>query len=202
MTARNFLVRGLLAGFVAGLLTGTLVISTALGGLVALVSAAVVGRIGRLRPAATTALVSAIGFTSLALVPWFKYPAAPPAVGSGDTIGERTADFFVFLLISLVAAVAATALARQLLTTLSTYATVVISAGAYLLVMVAAALAMPTVNELGDFPADTLWGFRLSSLFTLATMWGVIGVVLVGLVGRLDTAAVAEAERRELAASL
>ena len=31
---------------------------------------------------------------------------------------------------------------------------------------------MPTVNEVGDFPADTLWYFRRASLFTLATHVG------------------------------
>ncbi|KQY56375.1 MULTISPECIES: CbtA family protein [unclassified Nocardioides] len=185
-----------------GLLTGTLIVGTALGGLIALISAAAIGRVGRLRPAASTALVTAIGFASFALVPFFKYPAAPPAVGSGDTIGERTGYYFIFLAISVLAAVAATFLARRLLTQVSVYASVVIGAGAYLAVVVLAAVAMPTVNELGDFPADTLWYFRLSSLFTLATIWGVIGVVLTGLVGRLDAVAVARAERRELAASI
>lgn len=185
-----------------GLLTGTLVVGTALGGIVALVSAAAVGRIGRLRPAASTALVTAIGFVAFAVVPWFKYPAAPPAVGSGETIGERTVDYFVFLTISILAAFAATLLARRMHTQLSAYASVVIGVAVYLLVVIVSAVAMPTVNELGDFPADTLWYFRLSSLFTLATLWGVIGVVLTGLVGRLDSVAVAQAERRELAASL
>ncbi|WP_067442035.1 CbtA family protein [Nocardioides jensenii] len=185
-----------------GLLTGTLIVGTALGGLIALISAAAIGRIGRLRPAASTALVTAVGFVSFALVPFLKYPAAPPAVGSGDTIGERTGYYFIFLAISVLAAVAATFLARHLLGRVSVYASVVIGAGAYLAVVVLAAIAMPTVNELGDFPADTLWYFRLSSLFTLATIWGVIGVVLTGLVGRLDTVATARAERRELAASI
>lgn len=185
-----------------GLLTGTLVVGTALGGIIALLAAAAVGRIGGLRPAASTALVTAIGFVSFALVPWFKYPAAPPAVGSGDTIGERTVDYFVFLAISVLAAVAATLLARRMRARVGDYVSVVVGVGAYLVVVVLAAVAMPTVNELGDFPADTLWYFRISSLFTLATLWGVIGVVLTGLVGRLDTVAVARAERRELAASL
>ena len=44
---------------------------------------------------------------------------------------------------------------------------------------------MPTVNEIGDFPADILWYFRRASLLTMATMWAVIGVGLTGLIGRL-----------------
>jgi hypothetical protein len=61
---------------------------------------------------------------------------------------------------------------------------------------------MPAVNEVGAFPADTLWFFRLASLLTLATMWAGIGIALVGMVGRLHGRAVAESARRELAASL
>ena len=61
---------------------------------------------------------------------------------------------------------------------------------------------MPTVNEVGDFPADTLWYFRVSALMTLAAMWATIGVVLTGLVGRLHQQHTREISRRELAASL
>jgi hypothetical protein len=61
---------------------------------------------------------------------------------------------------------------------------------------------MPTVNEVGDFPADTLWSFRRASLLTLATLWAVLGVGITGLVRRLGERSRIDAERRELAASL
>ena len=73
-----------------GLATGTLAVGVALGGLVALVSAAVVGRLGRLTPGQSTAVVAAVGFVAVALVPFLKYPATPPAVGSAENIGDRT----------------------------------------------------------------------------------------------------------------
>ncbi|WP_340538158.1 CbtA family protein [Nocardioides sp. GXZ039] len=185
-----------------GLLTGTLTIGLALGGIVALVSAGAVGRIGRLLPGQTVALVALIGFVSVALVPFLKYPANPPAVGSGDTIGDRTALYFGFLLLSVLAAVAATYAAVRLRGRIGTYGGTVIGAAGYLVVMVAAAEVFATVNELGDFPADVLWYFRRASLITLATMWGVLGVVLAGLVGRLYRREAADADRRALAASL
>ena len=185
-----------------GLLTGTLAIGTALGGLVGLGAAAAVGRIGRLRPSQSTAVVAATGFVAVALVPFLKYPASPPAVGDPDTIGERTGLYFGFLAISLVAAIAATVLAARLLPGLGGYRTALISIAAYLVVVVAAAELMPTVNELGDFPAQTLWTFRRASITTLATMWAAIGVVLVGLVGRAHQRSALQAARRELAASL
>jgi hypothetical protein len=185
-----------------GLLTGTLAIGTAFGGLVALAAAGAVGRVGRLRPSQSTALVALIGFVAVALVPFLKYPASPPAVGNPDTIGERTGLFFGFLAISLLAAIASTVLASRLLPGLGTYRSVGIATGGYLVVVVVAAQLMPTVDELGSFPAQTLWTFRRASITTLAAMWATIGFVLVGLVGRAHQRAAVEAARRELAASL
>ena len=185
-----------------GLLTGTLGIGTALGAIVALVAAGLVGRIGRWSPGQSTAFAALAGYVAVALVPFLKYPANPPAVGNGDTIGDRTTLYFVFLLISILAAVAATVLGQRLWERRGGYVGVLSGVGLYLVVVVVAAVLMPSVNELGDFPADILWGFRLSSMLTQATMWGAIGVLLVGMVGKLYRDTTAAAQRRELAASL
>jgi predicted cobalt transporter CbtA len=185
-----------------GLLTGALVVGTALGGLVALVSAAAVGRLGRMSPGQSTATVALVGFVSFALVPFLKYPATPPAVGNADTIGARTGQFFAFLLISVLAAALCTLLARRLWTQLGTYGAVVVAATTYVVVMTVTGQLMPTVNEIGDFPADTLWYFRRASLITSATLWAVIGVGLTGLVGRLHVTQNLRTARRQLAASL
>jgi hypothetical protein len=185
-----------------GLLTGTLAVGLALGGLVALVSAAVVGRVGRLRPGQSTALVTAVGFVAVGLVPFLKYPATPPAVGDPTTIGSRTAEYFTFLAISLVAGVLAAVLGTRLWSRYGGYVAVLAAAGAYLVAVTVVGLVMPTVNEVGDFPADTLWYFRRASLFTLTTLWAVIGIALTGLVGRLGHDEEAAVRRRELATSL
>jgi len=185
-----------------GLLTGSVAVGLALGGIVALVAAATIGRMGRLQPGQSTAVVTLLGFVAFALVPFLKYPANPPAVGSGDTIGDRTALYFGFVVVSVLAAVAATYAALRLRNRLGTYGGVVAGAAGYLAVMVVACQLFATVNGVGDFPADTLWFFRRASLLTLATMWGVIGVVLTGLVGRLYAAQTTRAQRRALAANL
>lgn len=258
MTARNFLIRGLLAGLIAGfaafgvayfvgephvqaaveleeggapavvtgaeeshshkdgadpvvsrgnqrtwgLLTGTLGVGIALGGIVGLVSAGVVGRLGRLTPGQSTALVASVGFVSVALVPFVKYPANPPGVGAAETIGSRTELYFVYLVICVAVAVASVGLANRLWRTRGAYVATVAGGSVFLVVTVASGALLPTVNELGNFPADTLWYFRQASLITQATMWGVIGVALVGLTQPLYRRELAAAERRALAASL
>jgi MFS family permease len=185
-----------------GLATGTFAIGLTLGGLLALVVAAAVGRIGRLRPSQTAGLLALIGFVAVALVPFWKYPANPPAVGRPDTIGDRTVEFFTFQAISVLAAVIATVVAARLLPRFGAYRTLLACAGGYLVVVVVAGVLMPTVNEVGDFPAQTLWLFRRASLATQATLWATIGIVLAGLVGRTHRRLAEETARRELVASL
>lgn len=185
-----------------GLLTGSLAVGIALGGVAALVAAGVAGRLGRLGLGQSTALVALIGFVAYALVPFLKYPATPPAVGNGETIGQRTELYFGFLALSLVAAVAAVALTVRLLDKLGTYGAVVTGIVGYLVVVVVAGQLFPTVDEVGAFPAAELWFFRRASLITLATLWAVIGVVLTGLLLRLRDETRVVQERRELAASL
>jgi predicted cobalt transporter CbtA len=185
-----------------GLATGTLAVGITLGGVVGLASAFAAGRIGRLRPSQSTALVALIGFVAVGLVPFLKYPATPPAVGDPDTIDSRTLDFFAMQGISVLAAIGAVLLARRLLESRGAYQTILVAAGSYLVVVVVAALLLPTVNEIGDFPGDTLWSFRVASLLTIATMWAAIGVALTGLVGRLYERQASAVARRDLAASL
>jgi hypothetical protein len=185
-----------------GLATGIFAVSTAIGGVIGLVSAFAVGRLGRLRPGQSTAAIVLIGWVSFTLVPFLKYPATPPAVGNPDTIGDRTLQFFSMQGISLLAAIGAVLLARRLLGVLGTYRTVLVAAASYLVVVVVAGLLLPTVNEIGDFPGDTLWYFRRASLLTNATMWAAIGVILTGLVGTLYERESLAVARKDLAASL
>lgn len=251
MTARAFLIRGLLAGLLAGiatflvayqvgeppleqavaleeaaaptpapgaeaespvvsrdtqrtwgLLAGSMAVSVALGGIVALVAAGAVGRLGPMTPGQSTAVVSLIGFVAFVLVPLLKYPANPPGVGTEETIGPRTAYYFLFVLMSLVMAVATSVLATRIRERAGAYTAVCTGAGLYLFVMIVAGSLMPTVNEVGDFPADTLWFFRRAAIITTATTWAVIGVVMTGLAGRLHRQTTTATTRRELAASL
>ena len=97
-----------------GLLTGLLVAGVTLGGLVGVVSAMAMGRFGRLTPRSTTLAVAAMAFVAVYVVPFLIYPPNPPAVGSGDTIGMRSALYFIFLAISLIAAVTAVLVGRRL----------------------------------------------------------------------------------------
>ncbi|WP_307807764.1 CbtA family protein [Nocardioides xinjiangensis] len=185
-----------------GLATGTLAIGVVLGGLTGLLSAAGLGRLGSLRPAASTALVALLGAVSFSLVPFLKYPATPPAVGSGETVDSRTALYFGFVAVSLVAVVAAVAAARRAMHRWGAVPAVVAGLATYVAAVTVAALAFPKVDELGTFPAGVLWDFRVASLLTLLATWVVIGAALTVLVDRTWRRQAAVEAQRAFAASL
>jgi hypothetical protein len=98
-----------------GLLTAVIVHCTAFGGLFGLAFAFAYGRIGgALTPQAISALLAATGFVAIYLVPSLIYPANPPAVGASETIGIRTALYFIMMAISIAAMIGAIALRRSL----------------------------------------------------------------------------------------
>ena len=186
-----------------GLATATGLIGVILGGLVGIASAFAAGRFGRLSPVATTALVTAVGFVAVVLAPWLKYPPNPPATGSGDTIGERTALYFGFLAISVLAVVAAIIVARQVLAGRSAWLATTVGGAVYVAVVGVAFAVMAPIDEVpNSFPANTLFEFRVGSLITQGALWLALGVVLTGLVHRAWNREIRATARREAAAAL
>ncbi len=168
-----------------GLLTGVLVYSTGLGGLFALVFASVHGRVGRISTRATSALLAAGGFLSVILVPFLKYPANPPSVGEPETIAMRTSLYFAMIVISIVALGLAVSLGRRLAARHGGWNATLLAIAAYVVVIVAAQLLLPTINEVPDaFPAVVLWKFRLASLGIQVVLWTTLGLLFGALADR------------------
>lgn len=168
-----------------GLATATIAFGASFGGLFGLACAVAQGRLGALRPRATAAVLASVGFVTISLVPFVKYPANPPAVGDPATIGRRTALFFLMVALSLLFVVAGGYVARRL--PLSQWDRVLAGAGAYLLLVVVAMALMPNLQEVAPtFPAAVLWSFRTGSLATLATLWLVLGTLYGALTERSD----------------
>ena len=173
-----------------GLLTGLLIAGVTLGGLVGVVSAMAMGRFGRLTARSTTLAVTATAFVAVYVVPFLIYPPHPPAVGRGGTIGLRSALYFIFLAISLIAAVTAVAVGRRVSQKVGGWHAALIGIAGYVLVMLVVMALMPHYNEVPDtFPASVLYDFRRASFLTQFTLWAVLGVVLAEFVGRLTRSA-------------
>jgi Probable cobalt transporter subunit (CbtA) len=161
-----------------GLLTGILVYGCALGGIFSLVFAYAYGRLARLSARSMAAMLAALGFATLILVPQIKYPANPPSIGEAETIAARTALYFTMIAVSVITAVAATSTARWLADRIGGWNSALLGGGAYLAVVTVAMLILPPVNEVpGNFSATTLWNFRVASLGIEAVLWTALGLI-------------------------
>lgn len=170
----------------AGLATATVVAGVTLGGLVGVVSALALGRFGRLGARSTVLLVTGLGFLATYVVPFLAYPPNPPAVGRADTIGVRTALYFVLVAVSLVAGVTAVLVARRLASRWGAWYATLTCGAAYGVVLAVAIALVPGYDEVpAGFPAGVLYDFRRASLLTQVTLWGVVGLVTAELTHRL-----------------
>ncbi len=161
-----------------GLAVATGAYGLALGGLFALAFAFAYGRVGNLSARATAGVLGIGAFVTVFLVPFLKYPSNPPAVGQPDTINQRTTWYFVMVLISVVAAIAATVIGKRLAERLGSWNAVLAGVLGYIVVVAVAVLVLPVVNEVPDgFPASLLWNFRVASLGTQLILWAGIGVL-------------------------
>ena len=161
-----------------GLLTGVTVYATALGGIFALVFAYVYGRVGRLSPRGTAALLAVAGFVALILVPQIKYPANPPSIGEPETIGLRTGLYFTMIALSVIVAIAAVSTARHIARQRGLWNGAIVAGIAYLVVIAAGMRILPPINEVpADFSAVTLWNFRIASLGIELVLWTALGLI-------------------------
>ena len=177
-----------------GLGTAMLFYGAALGGVLALVTGAALGRTGRLRVRGTALVVAAVGFVAVALVPFLTYPADPPAVGAHETIQRRTALYGAMLLVSLLAVGAGAATTRSLLPRVGGWNAVLAGLGLFVVIVTATALTLPTVDEVpADFPAGALWQFRVASLGSQVVLWTSFGLLFGALTERRASRAVSRA---------
>jgi predicted cobalt transporter CbtA len=166
-----------------GLFVAVLVYSAAFGGLFGLAFAFAYGRAsGGLTPQALSAVLAATGFVAIYLVPSLKYPASPPAVGEPETIGIRTALYFIMIAISLAAMIASLAIKRLLVARFGEWNSNLLVAACYLVLVGIAGLLLPAANEVPEqFPAVVLWNFRIASIGAQLIMWSTLGLLFGAL---------------------
>lgn len=168
-----------------GLLSATLLAGATVGGLVGVLTALALGRFGSLGVRALSLAVAGTGFVVAYAVPFAVYPPNPPGVGDGDTIGTRTALYFLLLAISLIAAATAVLVGHRMARRWGGWAAGLLAVAGYLAVVGAAGALMPYYEEVpATFPASVLYDFRAASFLTALTLWAVLGVALAALLHR------------------
>jgi predicted cobalt transporter CbtA len=168
-----------------GLLTGTLVYGTAIGGLFGLFFAVASGRMEITTPQTLSAVLAAFGFLSVGLVPALKYPANPPAVGNPDTIGIRTASYFFLVACSVAAVVFALQMSKRIALRWGNANRWVFSAILYVAIVAIVFHVLPEIDEVPpSFPATLLWKFRVAALEIQFVLWATIGFLFGFLTNR------------------
>ncbi|MCU1346211.1 MAG: hypothetical protein JWL70_2477 [Acidimicrobiia bacterium] len=202
----------------AGLGTGALIYGVAMGGIFALAFTVAYGRIGLRTARGTAAVMGALGFVAVCVVPLLKYPANPPAIGEADTLAKRTVLYTVMIIISVASMAVAVVARKRLIGRFGQWNATLAAAAGYLTAVVIAYAALPGVNEVPQqaidgvtgavtdagvtFPPATLWSFRVASFGIQFVMWAALAVGF-GLAAQrlLEPAPTAVATGRPVAAS-
>jgi hypothetical protein len=168
-----------------GLMTGLVVMGAGLAGLFAVMFAFAYGRMGNMGAPQTSALLALLTWIAFYFVPFLKYPANPPAASDDTTVAFRTSTYLLIVAISIAAMIGAWVLRQRLVRDYGTWYASLMAAAAYILVIAAFYLILPNVNETpADYPAATIYNFRMASLGIQAVLWGTIGLLFGAVVER------------------
>ena len=195
-----------------GIGVGIVLFGVAMGALFAVAYAVCLGRVGNLRPRTLSVLVAGGGFLGIYLVPFVKYPATPPSIGHGATIGVRGALYVVMMVCSVAFLIGAVVLGKRLARRFGNWNATLLAALAFVVVIGVVMALLPSLGELAanvrdygeqatetpqplrnpagqivypGFPADVLWDFRFYSIAAQAIMWAAIGLLFAPLAERL-----------------
>jgi hypothetical protein len=195
-----------------GIGVGIVLFGVAMGALFAVAYAVCLGRVGNLRPRTLSVLVAGGGFLGIYLVPFVKYPANPPSIGHGDTIGPRGALYVLMMVCSVAFLVGAVVLGKRLAGRFGNWNATLLAALAFVVAVGVVMALLPSLGELAanvrdygpqatetpqplrnpagqivypGFPADVLWNFRFYSVAAQAILWAAIGLVFAPLAERL-----------------
>lgn len=160
-----------------GLLTAMILYGAAVGGIFSLLFAYGYGRFGQAGPRSFALLLAGLAFLLVVIVPGIKYPQTPPAVGSHDTVGLRTAAYFAMIALSVGGAVIASQLRAALLRSRRGIDATLLAIGGYIALVFLGQFLLPVVNEVpADYPATLLWDFRVAAILTQMILWATIGI--------------------------
>jgi hypothetical protein len=164
-----------------GGMIGVLLYGVFVGVILAVVLAAVRHRLPLRDDWWRSITLAAIGFATIVLVPFLKYPANPPTVGDPSTITRRTVLYLTMLAFSVGATLLTWRFASFVSSRWSRQVVVPATITLYLTaVSIAFAVFPPFTDKIG-LSANLLWHFRLDSLAGSAALWSVLGLTLGGL---------------------
>jgi Probable cobalt transporter subunit (CbtA) len=172
----------------------------------------VYGRFSSLPPATLAFVVAGGMFLSTYLVPFLKYPANPPSIGHGETIGARTGLYLAMVVASVLSLILAVWLTKRLQPRFGGYSAALLAGAAFIVVVGIVMLLLPSLGQLSDnvaeygnhatetpqplldlqgriviagFSADDMYSFRLYSLVAQLILWATIGLGFAPMANKL-----------------
>jgi hypothetical protein len=164
----------------AGILTGLLLFSMAMGALIAVAYLVMHGRFN-LRPRNLVWMIAAFGFLGVYMLPFVKYPANPPAIGHSFTIDQRGTLYLIMISSSLVLLGLAVLLAYKLhRTRLGMVGAVVVSAVVFLVAYGVLIGLLPSLGNLSaNVAAANQFGFARATTETPQPITNILSTPLV-----------------------
>jgi hypothetical protein len=211
-----------------GIGVGMILFGVAIGCFFGVAYSIAYGRVGNFRPRQLSLLVGAMGFLTIYLVPFIKYPANPPSIGNPDTIQQRGGLYVLMVLASVVVAIAAMRVGQHLRERLGTWNATVVAVLGFIVVMGVIMALLPALGELAanaatdhgaltetpqplhnsagvlvfpGFDADGLYRFRLYSVAAQVIMWTVLAVGFAPLADKVLNPGRASSPERDLASA-
>lgn len=121
---------------------------------------------------------------ALTVVPWFKYPPNPPAVGDPSTAAERQRLYWLLVVLAGVVLAGAAHLSGRLRTARWDDARRIAAVGVATVLVLGVVLAVlpPNSDPIPTaVPATLIWRFRVASLTGNLLLWGLLTVGFGGL---------------------
>ena len=132
--------------------------------------------------AARGAVLAVMGYLSVALLPFLKYPANPPGVGDPDTITYRQGLYVALLVLSIAGVFVAAGIARYMQGRRIGQPGSWLAGLGFLVAFAAVVyLALPANPDPVHIPADVLTPFRGLSLVGLTLFWATLGAMFAWL---------------------
>lgn len=182
---------------------GTVVFALAIGAFFAVAFTVLWAYVGRrwpsTDPAAVVGVLGLLGFVAVFAVPFFLYPANPPAVGDDDTIGARSGAFLTITVVSVVAMIVAVVVAVQLRDRLGGLGGATVAGIGYLVVIAIAKALLPEFHEVPEalkdgngaivfpgFPGDVIGDFRVYAIANQVVLWTVLTLVFAAAISAIS----------------
>jgi hypothetical protein len=160
-----------------GLFGGYALIGAALGLLLAVTTMALRG--SWLTPLHRFLISGTILAGAVHVAPWFKYPPNPPAVGDENTVGNRTFNYLLLILLTGIVLAGAAHLSSRLRNAgwdNAARTAAVAAVGVVGIAVVMIALPANSTEIPAEVPASLVWRFRTAALIGDLLLWGALTI--------------------------